>query len=85
MPEAAQIEHRMMFESIAAGHPAQARQCAYQHLRNAAARVGIELANDLGVDCTSAIFAQSTAKNQNNSAVSVATLSIHPHFPQPQV
>lgn len=50
LPEEAQAEHRMMFEAIAVGNPARARQCAYQHLRGAAARVGIELANDLGAD-----------------------------------
>jgi GntR family transcriptional regulator, transcriptional repressor for pyruvate dehydrogenase complex len=85
LPEAAQVEHRMMFEAIAAGHPAQARQCAHQHLRNAALRVGIELANDLGVDCTSAVFAQSATKNQSNSAASVAVSSFPTPFQQPQV
>lgn len=48
MPQTAQAEHRSMFEAIAAGSPARARRCAQEHLRGAAARVGIDLASDLG-------------------------------------
>jgi GntR family transcriptional repressor for pyruvate dehydrogenase complex len=50
LPKEAQAEHWMMFEAIAAGNPAQARQCAHRHLHCAAARLGIELANDLALD-----------------------------------
>lgn len=48
LPKEAQDEHRAMFEAIAAGSPARARQYAQAHLRGAAARVGIDLASDLG-------------------------------------
>ncbi len=50
LPKEAQAEHRAMFEAIAVGHPMRARQCAHRHLRAAAARLGIELADDLEVD-----------------------------------
>jgi GntR family transcriptional repressor for pyruvate dehydrogenase complex len=50
LPEEAQLEHRAMFESIAAGSPARARRYAHAHLRGAASRVGIDLANDLGFE-----------------------------------
>ena len=50
LPEEAQVEHRSMFEAIAAGSPARARRYAQDHLRGAASRVGIDLATDLGFD-----------------------------------
>ena len=50
LPAEAQAEHRAMFEAIAAGNPGRARRLAHLHLRGAAARVGIDLADDLGVD-----------------------------------
>lgn len=55
-PEEAQAEHRMMFEAIALGDPGRARQYAHEHLRGAAARVGIVLADDLG--CTAQALAE---------------------------
>lgn len=48
LPEEAQAEHKALFEAIAVGNPAQARRLAHQHLRGAASRVGIDLAEDLG-------------------------------------
>lgn len=50
LPQEAQAEHRAMFEAIAAGNPARARRSAHEHLRGAAARVGIDLAADLSSD-----------------------------------
>ena len=50
LPQEAQAEHRAMYEAIAAGSPARARRYAQAHLRGAAARVGIDLASDLGGD-----------------------------------
>jgi GntR family transcriptional repressor for pyruvate dehydrogenase complex len=50
LPQEAQAEHRAMFEAIASGSPGRARRYAQEHLRGAASRVGIDLANDLGVD-----------------------------------
>ncbi len=46
-PRAAQREHRALFAAIAAGQPLLARRRALEHLRKAAARVGIDLAVDL--------------------------------------
>ncbi len=47
LPEEAQAEHRRIFESVAAGDPRGARRNAHEHVRCAALRVGIELADDL--------------------------------------
>ena len=49
-PDAAQREHRELFEAIAAGNPRRARLCAHEHLRLAASRLGIDLAQDLGLE-----------------------------------
>jgi GntR family transcriptional repressor for pyruvate dehydrogenase complex len=47
LPQAAQGEHRAIFEAIAAGDGERARREAHAHLRGAARRVGIILADDL--------------------------------------
>ena len=47
-PATAQAEHHELFEAIAAAAPATARQVAHAHLCGAAARLGLQIADDLG-------------------------------------
>lgn len=47
-PATAQAEHHQLFDAIAAGAPAEARRVAHAHLRGAAARLGLQMADDLG-------------------------------------
>ncbi|EXI87612.1 MAG: L-lactate utilization operon repressor [Candidatus Accumulibacter regalis] len=47
LPEEAQAEHRLIFAAVAAGEPARARRHSHEHVRCAARRVGIVLADDL--------------------------------------
>ena len=47
-PATAQAEHHELFEAIAAAAPASARQVAHAHLCGAAARLGLQIADDLG-------------------------------------
>jgi GntR family transcriptional repressor for pyruvate dehydrogenase complex len=47
LPQEAQAEHRLIFAAVAAGDPARARHHSHEHVRCAARRVGIVLADDL--------------------------------------
>ncbi len=47
LPQEAQAEHRLIFAAVAAGDPGNARYHAHEHVRGAALRVGIALADDL--------------------------------------
>ncbi|MCP5248091.1 MAG: FadR family transcriptional regulator [Candidatus Accumulibacter sp.] len=47
LPESAQSEHRRIYQAIAAGDAAGARRHAHEHVRCAARRVAVELADDL--------------------------------------
>lgn len=47
LPQEAQAEHRQIFAAVAAGDAARARRHSHEHVRCAALRVGIVLADDL--------------------------------------